>query len=206
MILLTVFAFLLSFVYVPDSRAQNNLFPNEIRGYEFFGKGKLNGLQLGVSTKADIRELFGKDCEYYCEYDENWTISFSFYEDDLTREEINRQGERITYYLDSKYIGTLRKIEIRPKTQISFTQVSFPNTFKRSLKNYHSSESRTKKSRTIAHQLFQDANGLTYELHTTTNYDEITNDKLNNEGDLFSIQYSISKEQERDMFILQKTG
>ncbi len=58
----------------------------------------------------------------------------------------------------------------------------------------------------ITYELFQDSLGLTYELFGTTDYVNIKakSEKLYKKGDLFSIQYSISKEQEKVMFILQK--
>lgn len=203
MVIFTVFTFLLAFVFVPTSQGQSNVFPNEIQGFEFFGRGRLSGLQLGVSTQEDVKKIFGERCGFFCDYDADWTINFSYYENGLTREEYNLSGEKALYYLDPKYIGTLREIKIRPKNQITFAHVSFPNTFKKSLKRYHSSETRSKRGRIITHEVFQDSFGLTYELFTVAEYDEIISGKLNNKGDLHSIQYTVSREQEKRMFIMQ---
>ncbi len=200
------FAFLLALVFVQPSQAQNNPYPNELDGYEFSGKGKLAGLKPGISTKEDVKKIFGKNCEKICDYDSDWTVKFSFYENTWTKEDTNRKGEKSVYYLDSRYLGKLRKIEISPKRQQPLANVSFPNTFQKLLRS-QITKNRSGKSRMINYDVFQDVYGLTYELYSTTDYDEnkTKNEKLFNKGDLFSIQYNISKEQEKVMFILQKS-
>ena len=204
--ILIVFTFLLSLVFVETSQAQNNPYPNELKGYEFAGKGKLKGLTPGVSIKADVKKIFGKNCENQCDYDTDWTVNFSYYENNWIKDNTNEKGEKSVYYLDSKYLGNLRKIEIRPKRQVSFGNVSFPKAFQKLSRSLITDDTRTGKSRMITYELFQDSLGLTYELFGTTDYDNIKakSEKLYKKGDLFSIQYSISKEQEKVMFILQK--
>lgn len=71
-----VFTFLLAFAICVS--AQKNQYPNELKGYEFFGKGKLIKIKLGVSTKKDVKKIFGKDCEKYCDYDKNFKIKFEY--------------------------------------------------------------------------------------------------------------------------------
>jgi len=199
------FAFLLTVVFVQNFQAQSNQYLNELEGYEFFGKGKLAGLKPGTTTKEDVKKIFGKKCEKVCDYDSDWTVSFSFYENNWTKDDTNQKGERLVYYLDSKYLGKLRKIELNPKKQISFGNVSFPNTFQK-LSRSQITRIRSGKSRMVTYEVFQDAYGLIYELYGTTDYDEIKTEgqKLYNKGDLFSIQYNISKEQEKVMFKLKK--
>ncbi len=204
--ILIVFTFLLSLIFVETSQAQNNPYPNELKGFEFAGNGKLKGLIPGVSTKADVKKIFGKICENQCDYDTDWTVNFSYYENNWIKENTNEKGEKLISYLDSKYLGNLRKIELRPKRQVSFGKVSFPKTFQKLSRSLIIDDTRTGKSRMITYELFQDFLGLTYELFSTTEYDNIKdkNEKLYKKGDLFSIQYSISKEQEKVMYILQK--
>jgi hypothetical protein len=204
--ILIVFTFLLSLVFVETSQAQNNPYPNELKGYEFARNGKLKGLTPGVSTKADVKKIFGKNCENQCDYDTDWTVNFSYYENNWIKDNTNEKGEKSVYYLDFKYLGNLRKIEIRPKRQVSFGKVSFPKTFQKLSRSLITDDTRTGKNRMITYELFQDSLGLTYELFGTTDYDNIKakSEKLYKKGDLFSIQYSISKEQEKVMFILQK--
>lgn len=199
------FLFLMTIVFVQNFRAQNNLYPNELKGYEFFGKGKLAGIKPGVSTKEDVKKIFGKNCENACDYDADWTIKFSFYENNWTKEDTNERGEKSVYYLESRYLGKLRKIEISPKRQQSLANISFPNSFQK-LSRTQITRPRTGKGRMVTYEVFQDADGLIYELYATTDYDDIKNknEKLLNKGDLFLIQYSISKDQEKTMFTLKK--
>jgi hypothetical protein len=199
------FVFLLSVIFVQNFQAQNNQYPNELNGYQFFGKGKLAGLKPGVSTKEDVKKIFGKNCEKICDYDTNWTVNFSFYENNWTKEDTDEKGVKSVYYLEPKYLGKLRKIEITPKKQQSFASVSFPNTFQK-LSRSQITRNRSGKGRMITYEIYQDAYGLIYELYSRTDYDEIKtkNDRLYNKGDLFSIQYNTSKEQEKVMFTLKK--
>ena len=203
--LLRGFVLLLSVVFVQNSQAQDNQYSNELSGYQFFGKGRLAGLKPGVSTKEDVKKIFGKNCEKICDYDADWTVNFSFYENNWTKEDTNENGVKNVYYLEPKYLGKLRKIEITPKKQKSFANVSFPNTFQKLMRS-QITKNRSGKGRMITYESFQDANGLVYELYNTTDYDEIKtkNERSYNKGDLFSIQYSISKEQEKIMYTLKK--
>ena len=204
--ILIVFIFLLSVVFVKASQAQNNPYPNELKGYEFAGKGKLKGLMPGVSTKENVKKIFGENCENRCDYDTDWTVNFSYYENNWIKENTDEKGKKLVYHLDSKYLGNLRKIEISPKKQILLGIVSFPKTFEKLSRSLIKEDTRTDKSRMITYELFQDSFGLTYELFDTTDYDSIKakNEKLYKKGELSSIQYSISKEQEKVMYILQK--
>lgn len=54
--------------------AQSVQFPNELKGYEFFGKGKLNGLKLGSSKKSDVEKIFGQSCEKQCDYNDDFNM------------------------------------------------------------------------------------------------------------------------------------
>jgi hypothetical protein len=199
------FIFLLSLVFVQNFQAQNNQYPNELNGYQFFGKGRLAGLKPGVSTKEDVKRIFGKNCEKICDYDSDWTVNFSFYENNWTKEDTDEKGVKTVYYLEPKYLEKLRKIEITPKKQQSFANVSFPNAFQKLMRS-QITKNRSGKGRMITYESFQDANGLVYELYSATDYDDIKNknERLYNKGDLFSIQYNISKEQEKVMYTLKK--
>ena len=125
--LIIVLTFLLMLALASAAQAQNNPYPNELQGFEFFGKGKLKGLKLGVSTKETVKSIFGEECEYFCDYDKDWTVTFSYYDIDLMKEEADENGKKTVYYIDSKYLYKLRSIELRPKKQISLAEVCFPN-------------------------------------------------------------------------------
>ena len=204
--ILIIFTFLLSLVFVETSQAQNNPYPNELKNYEFSGKGKFRGLKPGVSTKEDVKKIFGETCENKCDYDADWTVNFDYYENNWIKNDTDEKGQKLVYLLDSKYLGNLRKIEILPKKQISFVNVSFPKTFQKLSRSLITDDTRTGKGRMMTYDLYRDSHGLTYELFETTDYDSIMakNEKSYKKGDLFSIQYGISKEQEKVMFILQK--
>lgn len=67
-------AFGLIFTCVAIGAAQSRQYPNELEGYEFFGKGKLNGLKLGSSKKADVEKIFGQSCEEQCDYNYDFNM------------------------------------------------------------------------------------------------------------------------------------
>lgn len=194
-----------AFVFVRAAQAQSNIYSNELKGYEFFAKRKLANLKLGVSTKEDVKKIFGKNCEKTCDLDADWTVNFSFYENNWTKEDVNEKGEKLVHYLQPKYLEKLRKIEISPKKRLSFTNISFPNAFQK-LSRSQITKTPQGKSKMITYDVFQDADGLTYELYNSTDHDDIKtrDEKLYSRNDLFSIRYNISKEQEKVMFTQKK--
>jgi Uma2 family endonuclease len=185
--------------------AQSIEFPNELKGFKFFGNGKLKSLQFTVSSKVEVKKILGETCEKKCDYDADWLISFEYYEDIWIKESRNDKDEKLTYFLDSKYLGKLRSIEIRPKKQVSFDNVSFPAEFQK-LVVTSTTDARSGKSRMTVNDAFQDSDGLTYEIYSRTNYDDIKNkkEKSYNKGELILIRYDIPKESEKTLFVLQK--
>lgn len=156
--------------------AQANQYPNELKGYDFFGSGKLKDLHLTASSKNDVKKVFGENCEKHCDYDEDWLISFKYFEDIWVKTDRNEKDEKLTYFLDSKYLGKLRSVEIRPKKQVSFVNVAFSNAFQQ-LVSTTITDARTGKSSMTANDAFQDLHGLSYELYSRTNYDDIKSKK-----------------------------
>ena len=195
---------LLTLALASAAQAQNNPYPNELQGFEFFGKGKLKGLKLGVSTKETVKNIFGEKCEFSCDYDVDWTVTFSYYEIDLAKEETNETGEKKVYYIDSKYLYKLRSIELRQKKQISLADYSFSNAFEKQLKRQQLTHTEKGRGRMITYELFQDSFGLTYQLFGKTGSDAANNEKPYNKGDISSVLYIIPKEEEKKMFTLQK--
>lgn len=107
-----VLTFLLAFSLCVS--AQNNQYPNELKGYEFFGKGKLKKIRLGGSTKKDVKKIFGKDCEKECDYDENFRIKFEYLaplDDCMTTEDIRDRA----MCPQRKFVGTISSITLEPK-------------------------------------------------------------------------------------------
>lgn len=197
--------FCFSFGFATGVSAQKNQYPNELKGYEFFGSGKLKDLKLTASSKNDVKQIFGKKCEKQCDYDGGWLISFEYFEDIWVKTDRNDKDEKLTYFLDSKYLGKLRSVEIRPKNQVSFVNVEFSNAFKQ-LANTTTTDTRSGKSSMTVNDAFQDSQGLSYELYSRTNYDDIKSKKTksHDKGDLVLIRYDLPKELENDLFVLQK--
>ncbi len=198
-------AFTFLFAFAVCVSAQSKQYPNELKGYDFFGNGKLKDLQLTVSSKDNVKKLFGENCEKNCDYNADWLISFAYYEDIWVKESRNDKDEKLRYLLDSKYLGKLRSIEIRPKNQISFTNILFPNIFQKLL-IASNGNLRFDKRRMSGDEAFQDLSGLTYEISNHTSCDDIKNKRANskNKSELVLIRYDVPKELEKDLFVLQK--
>ena len=104
-----VFTFLLAFAVCVS--AQSVQFPNELKGYEFFGKGKLANLKLGVSIKEDVKNVFGVPRqEIYnsavYDYDPNWSIQFVYFDE---------QKSMITHCLASDTSKIIKKLVPLPQ-------------------------------------------------------------------------------------------
>ncbi len=96
--------------------AQINPYPNELKGYDFFGNGKLKRLKLGVSTKKDIKKIFGESCEKFCNYDENFKIKFEYLaalDDCMTTEDIR---DRVMCP-QKQFVDRVSSIKLEPKQQ-----------------------------------------------------------------------------------------
>lgn len=194
-----IFTLLLAFV--PQVSAQVNAqYPNELEGYHFFGTGKLENLRLTVSSKDDVQKVFGNICKTPCNYDSDWSVRFEYYEDLWST-----QNEKGKYILDSKYLGAIRSIEIRPKNQISFAKFSFPDTFQK-LEKITTIDTRSRKSRSVIYDSYQDLYGLGYEVYNQTGFDDIKDSKTKsyNKGDLVLISYTVTKKHQDSLFVLQK--
>lgn len=205
-ILLVIFSFLLTLVFASASQAQTNSYPNELKGYEFFGKGKLKNLKIGVSTKEDVRKVLGKTCETVCDYDENWTIVFDFFDNNWIKTDTEPNGVKTVQYLDQKFLGKLRKIELRPKKRVSFRNIAFPKVFSKLSRSEITKNPQQTISKMVTYELFQDSNGLTYELFGAKDIDRTkTKEKSSyNKDDLYLVIYNISKELEKEMFLPPK--
>ena len=197
-----IFCTLLMIFFVSSAQAQTGFYPNELKGYEFFGKGKLKNLKIGFSTKDDVKNALGDICEFTCNYDENWTVTFSFFENNWIKTDTDPNGVKTVQYLDPKFLGKLRKIELRPRKKISFGKISFPNVFNKLSRSEVTKNPQQNVSKIVTYELFRDKYGLTYELFSTIETDN-TKDKeksFYNKGDLYSVLYDISKEQEKQMY------
>lgn len=190
------FTFLLTFaVYVS---AQSNFYPNELKGYHFFDKGKLKELKLGVSTKQDVIEIFGENCENSCDYNQNWLIQFIYFDD------VRKGGWRKekTYIPVSRYLGKLYSIRLRPKLNISFRKTVFLPRF--SYSNGGSKNIYGDDEATIYYFAYSDKYGLEYRFFDKGNSTKYKNPSKWKRGDLLSIEYQIPDKLEKNMFVEQK--
>ena len=156
-----------------------------------------------MSSKDDVKQIFGEKCEKQCDYDADWLVSFEYFDDIWIKESSNNKGDKRTYHLDPRYLGKLRVIEIRPKKQISFANVSFGPAFK-NLIITSTPDGRSGTSSTTVNDAFQDADGLTYEIYSRTNNDDLRakNATSHNKGDLVLIHYEIPNDRKNDLFVL----
>jgi hypothetical protein len=185
--------------------AQTTQFPNELDGYQFFGSGKLKGLQLLSSTREDVKRVFGQSCENQCDYDDNWTVNFGYFDEGWTREESNNRGDRRVYKLDPKYIGKLRQIDLKPKKAVSFANISFPSAFSRTIVRAapDPNDPRAGAAATV-YDTFGDPNGLSYQIFAPANPPPLPGSRMFKPGELMLIRYTIPKEREKSLFILEK--
>ncbi len=175
--------------------AQVGEFPNELNGYEFFGKGKLKTIVFGVSKKEDVEKLFGSSCEEDCYYDERFTIKFDYLDCDdcMTTEYIRDRAMCPT----AEFMGTIEKITLQPKSLIRFELV--PTTlFKK-----HTGGSIAFKdgSEGVSFESFGDEFGLKYSIKQGTSSLTLSTPrpkKMN--GPLYSIEYGINTPLETKIF------
>jgi hypothetical protein len=188
-------------LFVPIVFAQKNPYPNELKGFQFFGKGKLKHLKLGISAKKDVMTIFGKDCESYCDYDKNWEINFIYFRNITKVTTIN--DIKTKYVPNPKYLGTLYSITLRPKLAVSFGKIGFSSKF-----SYGSGGSAGHDGKgggtNISFTTRKDKFGLKYVIFKEITLTTLTTKPSERKGDLISIEYSLPEKLEEEMFIEQK--
>jgi hypothetical protein len=175
--------------------AQVGEFPNELKGYEFFGKGKLKTITFGVSNKKDFENLFGSTCENNCEYDDHFVIEVDYLScDDCMTTTSSRDRAMCPL---AEFMGTIEKITLKPKVPIRFDSVSMiPFT-------EHSGGSIVFKdgSEGVSFESFGDEFGLKYSIKQGTPSLILLKpapEKIN--GPLYSITYGINVKLETRIF------
>jgi hypothetical protein len=141
-----------------------NPFPNELDGFRFFGEGKLNALQLGVSTSEDVEKIFGAPLKIIrnkktYDYDSDWQAQITFIDPIVSIKSINmpENGTRITKRFAPlpEYIGKMDYVQMLPKKKISFPEINSRDKF--SSTGQYLSETNVVEMRT-----YNDGQGLTY--------------------------------------------
>ena len=188
------FTFLLAFAVCVS--AQSVQFPNELKGYEFFGKGKLKKLQLGSSKKKDIKKIFGNFCEKGCDYDKNFKIKFEFLralDDCMTTEDIRDRA----MCPQNEFVDTISSITLEPKQDQNLKDIptSKFNKFSGGGSLEKSSEVST------SYTSFTDKYGLKYSLlNGDTSYSQYPPFV---EGKLYSIKYIFTDDFIRKVFTVE---
>jgi hypothetical protein len=191
-----LFAFL--FLTLPTIKAQTSelsLYPNEAQGYEFYNQGRLKGLCYLVSTKDDVKQIFGNDCARGCDYNEDWKMEIRYVGEHWQRYSTVR-GEQTKFFKPlPEYIGKLYSITMYPKRVISFTNVAFPKEFY--CYNYWIGISDSFKRTRIKLDGCTDLeNNLTYSF-----YGEPTEDGKYKKGDVRLIIYDVPSETENKIWV-----
>jgi hypothetical protein len=182
---------------------QQSAYPNELKGYEFFGSGKLSGLRLVTSGKTEVRAQFGKGCEKTCDYDPNWKIHFEYFEDIWTTESHSASGGKTAYSLDPKYLGKLRIVRLIPKNEVFLSVEGFSPAFTRTILT-STSDRASGKSRMTVSDAFSDEFGLTYEIYNRTKYDDIKDTPKRTKGELVAVKYELTQAAQKELFIQMK--
>lgn len=181
--------------------------PNEMRGYEFFKNGKLKGIRLGISTKDDMRKIFGDTCESTCDYDQNWKLYADYFDNRVEFSRRLDEGET-EYVPRSEFVDKLQSLGLSPKKRISFLKISFPRTFGDSY-SYAIGDSWDENGFAGAvhtsYTIQSDGYGLEYHIFKAETFNNLRNkgpvvkEPLRN-GDLSSIEYSIPDSFENVIF------
>jgi hypothetical protein len=174
------FTFLLAFAL--SLSAQNYSYPNELKGFELFKDGKWKSLVPFVSTKEDVKKVFGSDCKKGCNYDKDWKVTVEY---------VSQYWQSPTFApcISEELLGKVERIYFFPKKSVSMKDVIFPDTFQnRTFEVDHKISPKT---------AYFDSDGLVYML-LANNFDEYwqkqgqTSSKYKS-NDLLFIYYRISE-------------
>ncbi|CAN5616790.1 hypothetical protein BH24ACI3_BH24ACI3_13610 [soil metagenome] len=178
------------------ARAQLSPFPNELPGYEFFGKGKLLPVEFGKTKREDIERIFGGTCEKSCDYDERFTIQFDYLscDDCMTTEYVR---DRFMCPLN-EYMSTIEKITISPRIPVKFDMFPtsrFPNRTGGAVWSKDGSGG-------VSYESFGDDSGLKYSIKqsSTATLTLVSPAPKVMNGELYSIEYGLSTELETKIF------
>jgi len=186
---------------IPDLEV-GTVSPNELRGYQFFGSGKLKTVRLGVSRREDMIKLFGGSCEGPCDYDEDWTVWVNYFEKDNCGSQ--SVGDQTTKYCPKEeYWGTLSFVCLSPKKRISFSKFQFPVAFYKG-ESYAIADSFSSKGFEGAVHTkiinYEDSYGLRYEVHGRETFRNIPGQSDSDPGDLIGVQYEIPNSFESSVY------
>ncbi len=192
-----IFTFLLAFVVYASP--QDVKFPNELKGFEFFGKGRLKDLKLGSSTRKDIEAIFGKSCEEYCDYDDDFKVKIEYLkalDDCMTTKDIR---DRAMCPLDN-FVGTISAVKLVPKRDRNLV---IPTSDFNIITGGSSTEKESGVS--ISYTSFTDKYGLRYSIknQSSGNITLYSHYPSSMEGKLHSIEYIFTDDLIRKVFTVE---
>lgn len=177
--------------------------PNELRGYEFFTKGKLKNIRLGLSTREDMKRLFGDTCEGPCDYDGDWYVWVNYFDENTigTKTSTNSDGIETETEVTPKnqLVGKLRFLRLTPKKSISFARISLPRQFVKNQSYSIGDAWGLNGFEGAVHSTidtYTDGYGLRYEVFDKETFNNLSSksnaeEKQLRKGDLVGIEYEI---------------
>src|SRR5215213_2065140 len=185
-------------IFTLNLQAQKKSYPNELRGYEFYGRGRIISIELGESTKEDIEKVFGSTCTDKCELDEKWSIKFE-YCGDFTRS-IGNGKKMWDVTPKAQFIGKLYSTTLMPKSRISFDENDFSDQFVQGGEGASASHG----ERNVFYLVYKDEDGLSYKIFEKVAAKKDANTLLVNDsltkGDLVEIRYEIPDKQQKQIW------
>ena len=188
----------IAFACVLHVAAQSHAFPNELSGYQFYGRGKLESVRLGVSTEVDVQRVFGEACKQSerCSLNDDWGVHFWYLEERLdARGGVPRP----------EHAGRLAMILMEPKRRHPFGMYRFPKAFSRGNASGGGSGHDTPYTYTSYQVYWHESSGLQleYRLFSDTNVRYGLGEARPRKGDLSAIVYSISEAKQDEMYVKQ---
>jgi hypothetical protein len=151
----------------------------------------LKKMKLFVSTQKDVEKIFGKNCNKYCPYNEDWLFYFDYANDRYTySESLNKY---FFYQPKKEYRGKL--ININLVTGISLPDSFFANENLKCVKNKTFAGGNTFNSTTC-----EDNKGLNYFI-----IDEMQQNGKTYKNRLQNIRLSLPIEKYNEIFVLEKS-
>lgn len=181
--------------------------PNEISGYEFFGKGKLRDISIGISTRDDMTKMFGGDCQNTCQYDENWSLQAEYISKGLAWTTISGE-DKTEYFAKDEFVGKLGSLSLRPTGIVSFNSMAFPDrVFARGISMSIGDAWGADGFEGAVHTsyyIYNDGYGLRYVIYGEETFNNLKNkpDKENkfSKGELVEIKYAIPASLKNDIY------
>lgn len=186
--------------------------PNELAGYEFFQKGTIRDIRLGISTREDLRIILGGTCEDPCEYDKNWRVWGHYFREGENQTQTSTSSDgtetETEFVLKREFVGKLRSLEFTPKKPISLLTVSFPSVFSKNQLHSVGDSWGVNGFEGAVHSkidTYTDGYGLRYKVYDKETFDNRTSTsgatkEESRKGNLIGIEYEIPDVLEKKIF------